>query len=132
MRVKRDARAEEVVNRLVHLLNVQHVRADSIRVVRSNSDSRAYARIWGVNKVLQVALGTGPVYVIELIDPKFSRLDCYQKVLTIVHELAHIPRTFSGYIRPHNVYFKRDLRKFKSSLRKLSQHELKELCSMLE
>lgn len=132
MKVKRDTRAEEVVNKLVHLLDIQHIRPGSIRVVRSNSDSRAYARIWGVNKVLQTALGTGPVYVIELIEPKFGRLDCHQKVLTIVHELAHIPRTFSGYIRPHNEYFKRDLRKFKKNLRKLSQRELKELCGMLE
>ena len=131
LRVKRDLKAEKVARELVTILDIPHVKPESIRVVRTNSDSRAYARVWGVNKILQVALGTGPTYVIELVEPKFGRLDCYQKILTLVHEIAHIPRTFSGYVRPHNEYFRRDLRKMKRALSKLSRDKFSEFCREL-
>ncbi len=110
MRVRRDKRAEKAVKLIIKELGLTYIKPDAIRVVRTNSKSRAYARIWGVCKVLQAGLGIGPTYVIELVERNFNYLTCREKIGTIVHELAHVPRTFSGAVRPHNTYFKRDLR----------------------
>jgi len=130
--VRRDERAEKAVKLIIRELGLTHVNPNAIRVVRSNSKSRAYARIWGVCKVLQVGLGIGPTYVIELVERNFNRLTCEEKVETIVHELAHVPKTFSGAVRPHNTYFRRDLRFFKRILkRKLSKLLNNGVCEML-
>ena len=132
MRITRDLRSEEAVRLIVKLLKLNYIRVDRVRVVRSNSKSTAYARLWGLSKVLQVGLGTGPYYVIELIDRNFSGLDCSEKVRVLVHELMHIPKTFSGHVRPHNEVFEKELRKYLRTLRKLGNSiEIKRICELL-
>ncbi len=132
MRVRRDKRAERAVKLIVKELGLTHIDLDSIRVVRSDSKSRAYARIWGVCKVLQAGLGIGPTYVIELIERNFSHLSCRERVETIIHELTHIPRTFSGAVRPHNTYFRRDLKMYNATLKKkLSVLFNERICDLL-
>ena len=132
MRVTRDLRGEEAVRLLIKLLELNYIRADRVRVVRSNSKSMAYARLWGLSKVLQVGLGTGPYYVIELIDRNFSKLDCNEKVRILIHELMHIPKTFSGHVRPHNEVFEKELRRHLRILRRLrSNDELQRICELL-
>ncbi len=100
---------EEAVKALAAASGLPHLSAVPIYVVGSRARSRAYARIWGLYKPLQEALGTGPVYVVELLDP-FWRLDCLGRAKVLAHELAHIPRTASGALRPHNASFRRDLK----------------------
>ncbi len=132
MRVTRDLRGEEAVRLIVKLLRLDYIRVDRVKVVRSSSKSMAYARLWGLSKVLQVGLGTGPYYVIELIDRNFSRLDCSEKVRIVVHELMHVPKTFSGHVRPHNEVFEKELRKYLRTLRKLrNSNEIKRICELL-
>ncbi len=132
LRVRRDRQAEEAVKLIVNELGLAYINSDAIKVVRSNSKSRAYARIWGVCKVLQAGLGVGPTYVIELVERNFNRLTCEEKVETIVHELAHVPRTFSGAVRPHNTYFRRDLKVLKRVLRRRLSKLLNDgICDLL-
>ena len=132
MRVVRDLRSEEAVRILIKLLGLNHINPEEIRVVKSNSKSMAYARLWGLSKVLQVGLGIKPCYVIELIDRNFSKLDCSEKIRIVVHELMHIPKTFSGHVRPHNEVFKKELRKYLRVLRKLKNgSELQRICKLL-
>jgi len=126
--VRRDAKAEKGLQLLVGFLNLSHIDPDKIRVVRTTSNSRAYARIWGVNRILQEALNPKAIYVIELVDDLFEKLNCEEKIATITHELAHIPRTFSGYLRPHNRYFKKDLLAMTRRLRKLPRLEKQVIC----
>jgi len=38
---------------------------------------------------------------VEIIEPEFSRLPEAEQDRILIHELLHIPRTFSGAIRPH-------------------------------
>ncbi len=109
--VRKDERAWEAVAAIAEAAGYSHIRMDSVSVVRSNSSARAYARIWGVGRVLQVGLGIGPAYVIELVEPNFSTLPCWEKIRIIVHELAHIPTTFSGYVMAHTPVFRARLRK---------------------
>jgi predicted metallopeptidase len=131
MNVRRDKMAEDAVTALVTDLKIVHIDPSSLRVVRSDSEARVLARIWGVNRVLQAGLEIGPTYIIELVDPNFNKLDCNEKIKTVVHELTHIPSTFSGYVRPHNRWFHRDLRKYLNRLRKLPTSRLEEICSLL-
>ena len=132
MRVTRDLKSEKAVRLLIKLLGLNHINPEKVRVVRSNSKSMAYARLWGLSKVLQVGLDIKPFYVIELIDRNFSKLDCSEKVRIVVHELMHIPKTFSGHVRPHNEVFKKELRRYLRVLRKLkNDSELQRICKLL-
>jgi len=132
LRIYRDPYGEEVVRELIMCLEIGRLRPEGFKVVRSNSETSAIARIWGVNKVLQVGLGLSPTYIIELVEPRFSNLPCKEKLRTLIHELAHVPKTFSGYVRPHNQWFKKDLRKWLRVLRSLPDERIQALCSKLD
>lgn len=100
--IKDDTIRERVV-RLVIELEIDWVMPDSIRTFRSyNSNSNAIARIWGLNKVWQMALDSEPMYVIEVISERFDRLNERDKDEVILHELAHIPKNFSGALMAHS------------------------------
>src|SRR2546422_4181752 len=56
--------------------------------------------MWGLPPVFQDALHLQPHSVIEFMVPAFDRLPHEEQDRVIIHELLHIPRTFSGGIRP--------------------------------
>ena len=55
-----------------------------------------------MSKVLQVALRTEPVYVLEFIYERFDGLPDGDQARTIIHELMHIPKSFGGGFRFHD------------------------------
>lgn len=65
------------------------------------SKSRAYARIWGLSRLWQMALGVKPSYIIEVLSQHFDKLSEHEKDKVLLHELAHIPKNFSGSLLPH-------------------------------
>lgn len=67
----------------------------------TNSKTRAYARVWGLNKLWQRTLQIEPAYIIEVISEKFDKLNSRDQDLILVHELMHIPKNFSGALLPH-------------------------------
>jgi predicted metallopeptidase len=67
----------------------------------TKSKTRAYARIWGLNKLWQRTLEVEPAYILEVISEKFDRLSPRERDLILVHELMHIPKNFSGALLPH-------------------------------
>ncbi len=90
------------VDFLVSTLDLPWLTVSQIHCVRSlGSRSRAYARIWGLPRMWQVTLDVKPHYVIEVLSQKFDHLNQNQKDNILLHELAHIPRTFSGALTPH-------------------------------
>lgn len=90
------------LHRIVGALGFTHVNPARIFCVRGyGSTSEAWARIWGLPALWQQVLGIGPAYVVEIIEPEFSRLPEDEQDRILIHELLHIPRTFSGAIRPH-------------------------------
>ncbi len=100
--IKDEAIRERVI-RLVIDLEIDWVMPDSVHTFRSyNSSSNAIARIWGLNKVWQMALEKEPAYVLEVISERFDRLSEREKDEVILHELAHIPRNFSGALMAHS------------------------------
>lgn len=88
---------------LIVELDLQHIKSERIFCVRSNeSKARAYARIWGLSRIFQIAAGYQPTYVIEVLSEHFDDLSDEKKMRVLIHELLHIPKTFSGALLPHN------------------------------
>jgi predicted metallopeptidase len=95
-------RTHDRLRRIVGALEFSHVDPSRIFCVRGyGSTSEAWARIWGLPTLWQQVLKIGPAYVVEIIEPEFSRLPEDEQDRILIHELLHIPRTFSGAIRPH-------------------------------
>ena len=88
--------------RLVEALGFAHVDPARLVALRSTgSKARFLARIWPLDRVWQLALGVAPHYVIEVKHERFDRLTRAQQDRVLIHELLHIPRTFSGAVLPH-------------------------------
>jgi len=83
-------------------LELDWISPGGIHFYRSHgSKTRAYARTWGLAKIWQDALHTGPAYIIEVISKHFDDLSQPQKDRILIHELTHIPKNFSGALMPH-------------------------------
>lgn len=87
---------------LIQQLNYAHVILERIYCIRStDAKTRAIARIWGMGKLIPEVTGIPPCYVIEVNAKKFDKLPEREKIKTLIHELMHIPKTFSGALLPH-------------------------------
>jgi len=85
-----------------------HVDLKQIICYRSEgSSSRATARIWSLPRIWQEALRVSPHYVIEVIAKRFDHLTHDDQDRVLIHELMHIPKTFSGALVPHRCFQKR-------------------------
>ena len=82
-----------------------HVRLDRIKCYRSyGSSSRGtIARCHALGKLMQKALGTDAFYCLEFISERFDKLSSSDQMKVIIHELMHIPFTFGGGFKHHNV-----------------------------
>lgn len=87
---------------LIVLLGFSHINPKQLTVFRSfGSKSRAQARIWGLSRIWQKALGCKSHYCLEVLSEKFDKLSHKEKQKILIHELLHIPKTFSGSLLPH-------------------------------
>lgn len=101
--------APDVKNRvcsIVDLLRFDHVQPSNIYCVRSRGSEakRTIARIHGLGKIWQLAMGIQPSYVIEVISEQFDNLNTGSQDRVLVHELLHIPHGFQGGFRHHGDY----------------------------
>lgn len=96
-----DIKAEITI--LVNKLGLSWVNLDRVYCVRSNNSSaRAYARIWGMSRIWQETLKIPPSYCIEVLSEKYDHLPQRKRAEILLHEIAHIPKNFSGALVPHN------------------------------
>lgn len=87
---------------LANKLSLTHISPKRVFCFRSyGSKSRAKARIWSLPRIWQKALKTEPGYCVEVISEKFDRLSEKEQHSILIHELLHIPKTFSGSLLPH-------------------------------
>ena len=97
--------APDIKRRVVFLIKSLGIKNyDTSRIICFRSTyakTRAYARIWGLSRVWQLALNMGPAYVLEVISEKFDHLDKDERDRILLHEIAHIPMNFSGALIPH-------------------------------
>ena len=99
---------QERLNSMMNVLQYKHLDSNRIICMRSyGSKSRAIARIWGLSKVWQKALNVKSHYIVEVIHPRFDNLSREEQEKTLLHELLHIPKKFSGGLVPHECFGKR-------------------------
>ncbi|MDO8428096.1 MAG: putative metallopeptidase [Candidatus Diapherotrites archaeon] len=77
-------------------------------IISFGSKARAYARIHGTSKALQIGMNMKPCYVIELISEKFNKLDATAQTKVLIHELMHVPQSFAGGFRNHKQYVRHE------------------------
>ena len=81
---------------------MKHVQIDQIHCIRSfDAKTRAIARIWGMAKLFSEVAGIKPTYIIEVNAKRFDKQNEREKIKTLIHELMHIPKTFSGALLSH-------------------------------
>ena len=97
---------KRLVNEIVDTLDLFHVVPQFVYCYRSkgSKSKRTVARIHGLSRIWQEALVRPPAYVIEVISERFDSLSEEEKEKTLIHELLHIPKGFSGGFRPHKGY----------------------------
>jgi len=90
------------IEHIVKILGIEYIDTDRIFCFRSNkSKANARARIWSMPRIWQMALKIKAAYVIEVLSEKFDHLPYDNQTKVLIHELLHIPKTFSGALRPH-------------------------------
>lgn len=101
--VQRDL--EDIVRSLPE--DFPHVDTRRVICYRSRgSTARIYARIWSLPGIFSHALGVEPHYVIEVVE-RYDRSPRAEREKTLIHELLHIPKTFSGALVPHKCFGKK-------------------------
>lgn len=93
---------KQQVDMLVDMLHFDHIKPKQIYCIRSfDAQTRAIARIWGMAKLFTEVVGIPPHYIIEVNAKRFDKLPPREKTKTLIHELMHIPKTFSGSLLSH-------------------------------
>jgi len=103
---------KELAYQIISVLNdyFKHIDVERIHFIRSRySRSRAYARIHALPRIWRTVLNLQPVYIIEVISENYDLLSWEEKVKTIIHELLHIPRRFTGGLRTHGLHVNEEI-----------------------
>ena len=99
---REDKKLRQRLKKTIKEAGVNWVKTSRVFTYRSqNAKTRAYARIWGLSRIWQKALKEDPAYILEVISEKFDRLSNHEKSKVLLHEVAHIPKNFSGALVPH-------------------------------
>ena len=100
---------KEKVDCIAEILGLFHVVPQFVYCVRSKGSQsrRVLALIHGLGRIWQEALRRPPAYIIEVISENYDPLPEEEKEKTLIHELLHIPKGFSGGFRPHKGYVNR-------------------------
>ncbi len=102
MNYKKAPDIKHKVDTLIQRLNFTYIKSKNIHCIRSfDAKTRAYARIWGMAKLFKEVAGIEPHYIIEVISKRYDRLNQREQIKTLIHELMHIPKTFSGALLSH-------------------------------
>lgn len=116
-------KAHDIQKRITYLVNnlqLMHIKPQSLVCFRSwGSVARARARIWSMPTIWQIALDIQPHYCIEVISEKFDNQSLDDQERILIHELMHIPKTFSGALVPHRTHAHRSFRHYHDTVENL-------------
>lgn len=116
-------KAKDIQHRIEYLvreLSLTHITAKNLVCFRSyGSSGRARARIWSMPGIWQLALNIDPHYCIEVISEKFDNQSLDDQERILIHELMHIPKTFSGALVPHRNHKHRTFRHYHDTVETL-------------
>jgi predicted metallopeptidase len=102
---------KRLADEIADSLDFFHVVPQFVLCVRSrgSTSKRTIARIHGFGRIWQETLNLPPSYVIEVISERYDRMTEEEKEKTIIHELLHIPKGFTGGFRPHRGYIDHEI-----------------------
>ena len=102
---------QEEINRISDAIGFSHLKKDRIVFIRSyGSGSRnTIARCHALSRIWQKSLDIKAVYIVEIISERFDKLPDEEKTKTLIHELMHIPKSFGGGFKHHNVVNERNI-----------------------
>ena len=111
---------QEQVDKIAILL-FPHVKIERVKCFRSygTSTRNTVARCHTIGKLMQKAIGVQAYYAIEFITEKFENLEDEEKIKVIIHELMHIPKTFGGGFRHHDVVCDKNVNKCYKEYKKI-------------
>lgn len=93
---------KDQIKKLINQLKMTYIKINNIHCIRSyDAKTYAIARIWGMSRLFKEVAGLEPHYIIEVNSKRFDKLPKREKIKTLIHELLHIPKTFSGALLPH-------------------------------
>ena len=97
---------KRLVDEIADSLGFFHVVPQFMFCFRSkgSKSKRIIARIHGLGRIWQEALSLPPAYAIEVISERYDKLSEMEKEKTLIHELLHVPKGFTGGFRPHRGY----------------------------
>ena len=119
---------EKLFMDVVSSLGFEHIDCSKIRFFRSrgSKSKRTIARIHGLPRIWQHGLGIKPHYLLEVVSERYDPLSEEEREKTLIHELLHIPKGFSGGFRPHKGYITRAfVEKLHKTLLKRRSHRKK-------
>ncbi len=103
LKLEPDPELQMQIYNIVEKLNLKHIKPTQVHAFRSfGSKANARARIYAMPRIWQQALNLPPHYCIEFISHHFDHLKPDDQIRVIIHELLHIPKTFSGALVPHH------------------------------
>lgn len=97
---------------LVNTLGWNHIHLEHVGFVRSHGSKakRTIARCHALGKAMQIGMKRDKgFYLIEVISEKFDKMPHEEQIKTIIHELMHIPKSFGGGFKHHNVVNERNV-----------------------
>lgn len=102
---------KKLADEIADSLDLFHVVQQFVFCVRSRGSAsrRTIARIHGFGRIWQETLNLPPSYVIEVISERYDRLTAEDREKTIIHELLHVPKGFTGGFRPHKGYIDHEI-----------------------
>ncbi len=93
-----------IIRELRDTLEWNHIDVNRLVCYRSfKTTTDAVARIWSLPKLWQKALDVKAHYIIEVVSENYDHLSDEDKERTILHELMHIPKNFSGSVLNHKM-----------------------------
>ncbi len=95
----------------ISIILFPHVQLDRIKCLRSygTSSRGTIARCHALGKLMQKAMGVRAFYALEFLVERFEKLSDEEKIKTIIHELMHIPKTFGGGFKHHDVVTRKNV-----------------------
>ncbi|MBU4380714.1 metallopeptidase [Candidatus Parcubacteria bacterium] len=105
---KFDPTIKDRLDKIITKANFTNIKPEMVQVIVSGgTKTRAVARIYSFPRIHQVAFNLAPRYVIEIISEKFFKYSVEGQDKVLIHELMHIPKTFSGALVPHKCFGKK-------------------------
>ncbi len=109
-------KAEDIMSRLYDIakkIGMNHIKFSGVYAVRSfgSASRNTIARCHALGKIWQKCLGIKAVYIIEVISERFDKMTREEQDKVLIHELMHIPKSFGGGFKHHNIVNEKNVKK---------------------